>query len=195
MFLKGNLMDNTISFTSLIKPVSSTEFRRQSSRILNSVDEWDLNGLKKGMSAKTDRIMDCTAMGITDGENVVLLHIVPNLSSDKNYFAKIAEKVKKSINMTSEYLQGILVGAKKYSRESLVGYNNFVKFLKENKIPFSELKGGESVHKIAYSSDKDTWLVSNFDIDTLLQKGLDDSKKLLEFGFDKVKISKFDEID
>lgn len=187
-------MDNTISFTSLIKPVSSKEFRRQASRIFNSVDEWNLNGLKKGISAKTDRIMDCTAIGITDGEQVILLHIVPDLSSDKDYFVKIAEKVKESIDVTSEYLQGILIGAKKYSRESLVGYNNFVKFLKENKIPFSELKGGESVHKIAYSSDKDTWIVSNFDIDTLLQKGLADSKKLLNLVFDKVRICKYDEI-
>lgn len=183
-----------ISFTSLIRPLSSAAFDREAASIMNNVNEWNLRGARKGISAKTDRILDCTAMGITDGQNVFLMHIIPELSSNKISFAVIADKIKNSINMTSQYLQALIVGSKSYSRESVIGYNNFALFLQENKIPFSELKGGNSVHKIAYNSVKDEWFVSNFDIDSLIRSGVTDSKKLLELGFDKVRINKLDEV-
>lgn len=183
-----------ISFTSSIRPVSLSNFNKLTSNVSTSVDIWTINGAKKNTSAKTDRIMDCTAMGITDGKSVFLMHIIPDFSSNKNYFAKIIDKIKENIDLTSEYLQAILVGSKAYSRESQIGYNNFARFLKENKIPFSELKGGDTVHKIAYKTHTDEWIVSNYDIDSLLRSGETDSKKLLEIGFDKVKINKLDNI-
>ena len=96
--------------------------------------------------------------------------------------------------MSNEYLQALLVGSKNYSKESRIGYNNFAHFLKENKIPFSELKGGDNVHKIAYHSKTDEWLVSNPDIDSLIQSGENNPKKLLDIGFDTIKINKLDEI-
>lgn len=183
-----------ISFTSSIRPVSSDSFRRMTLDILNNVSNWSPEGAKKGLSAKTDRIMDCTALGLTDGENVFLMHIIPELSSNKKFLPQIFEKIKNSMDLSCQYLQGILVGARSCSRESLIGYNNFVRFLKEHKIPFSELKGGDTVHKIGYHSKNDEWIISNFDIDRLIKSGEKDSKKLLELGFDRVKINKLDEI-
>ena len=183
-----------ISFTSVIKPVSSGTFNKMTSDIHNNVNLWNLNGAKKGISAKTDRIMDCTALGITDGKDVFIMHIIPDLSSNNTYFKTIANKIKDTMDMTSGYLQAILVGSKSYSLQSQIGYNNFARFLKENKIPYSELKGGDTVHKIAYKSKTDEWLVSNNDIDSLIQSGETDSKKLLEIGFDKVRICKLDEL-
>lgn len=183
-----------ISFTSSIRPVSSDSFCRMTRDITNNVSNWRPEGAKKGLSAKTDRILDCTALGLTDGEKVFLMHIIPELSSNKKFLPHIIEKIKNSMDLSCEYLQGILVGSKSYSRESLIGYNNFVRFLKENKIPFSELKGGNTVHKIAYHTKNDEWLVSNFDIDGLIRSGETDAKKLFEFGFDRVKINKLDEI-
>lgn len=38
--------------------------------------------------------MDCTALGLTDGEKVLLMHITPDKSSDKAYFSKIVECIK-----------------------------------------------------------------------------------------------------
>lgn len=183
-----------ISFTSAIKPVSLEHFNKLTSDITNNVNVWKVEGARKGLSAKTDRIMDCTALGITDGENVFLMHIIPDFSSNKKYFAKIIDKIKENVDLSCYYLQAVLVGSKSYSRESQIGYNNFARFLKENKIPYSELKGGDTVHKIGYHSNKDEWLVSNYDIDSLISSGEKDTMKLLEIGFDKVKINKLDEI-
>ncbi len=183
-----------ISFKSLIRPVCSETFNRETKSIANNVTEWTINGAKKGIAAKTDRIMDCTAIGITDGQTVFLMHIIPELSSNKAFFSSVVNKIKNFVDMTSKYLQALLVGSKNYSRESVIGYNNFARFLKENKIPYSELKGGDSIHEIAYNSTKDEWLISNFDIDSLLKSGITDPEKLLNFGFDKVKINKLDEI-
>ncbi len=183
-----------ISFTSAIRPVSLHKFDKETADIANNVTQWCIEGSKKGWSAKTDRIMDCTALGLTDGENVFLMHIIPDISSNKNFFEKIIAKIKQNIDITSEYIQGFLVGSKNYSRESQIGYNNFARFLKANKIPFSELKGGDTVHEIGYHARKDEWLVSNFDIDSLIRSGEKDPMKLLELGFDKVKINKLDEV-
>lgn len=183
-----------ISFTSAIRPVSLARFSRETANISNNVTNWYIEGAKKGISAKTDRIMDCTALGLTDGENVFLMHIIPDISSNKTFFNKIITKIKENMDLSSQYIQGLLVGSKNYSRESRVGYNNFARLLKENKIPFSELKGGDTVHEIAYNARKDEWLVSNFDIDSLIKSGETASKRLLEAGFDKVKINKLDEI-
>ena len=107
-----------VSFTSIIRPVSLAKFERETAGITNNVNHWYVEGAKKGLSAKTDRIMDCTALGLTDGENVFLMHIIPDLSSNKKYFEKIIAKIKQNIDITSEYIQGLLVGSKSYSRES-----------------------------------------------------------------------------
>lgn len=182
-----------ISFTSSIRPVSLAKFNKETADIANFVNQWSIEGARKGISAKTDRIMDCTALGLTDGENVFLMHIIPDISSNKAFFEKIIAKVKQNIDITSEYIQGLLVGSKSYSRESQIGYNNFARFLKANKIPFSELKGGDTVHEIGYHARKDEWLVSNFDIDSLIRSGETNPMKLLELSFDKVRINKLDE--
>lgn len=182
-----------ITFTSSIRPLTLAKFEKETANITRNVTRWDIEGAKKGISAKTDRIMDCTALGLTDGEKVFLMHITPDKSSDKAYFSKIVECIKNNIDINSEYIQGLLVGSKKYSRESQIGYNNFVKFLKEQKVPFSELKGGETVHKIGYHTSKDEWLVSNYDIDCCIRNGLTDTKSILEQSFDKVKINKLDD--
>lgn len=183
-----------VSFTSAIRPVSSKQFNKFTADIVNNVNEWRAECAKKGLSAKTDRILDCTALGITDGQNVFLMHIIPEIGSNKHFFAKIIDKIKENIDMSNEYLQALLVGSKNYSKESRMGYNNFAHFLKENKIPFSELKGGDNAHKIAYHSKTDEWLVSNPDIDSLIQSGETNPKKLLDIGFDTVRINKLDEL-
>lgn len=183
-----------ISFTSVIRPVSLDNFNKLTANIINNVSEWKVEGAKKGISAKTDRILDCTAMGITDGENVFLMHIIPDFSSDKKYFEKIVNKIKENVDLTCKHLQAILVGSKEYSKESQTGYKNFARFLKENKIPFSELKGGDTVHKIAYQTNKDEWLVTNYDIDSLIRSKENDFMRLLKLGFDDVRINKLDEV-
>lgn len=183
-----------ISFTSLIRPVSSDNFNKLAADISNNVNVWKVEGAKKGLSAKTDRIQDCTALGITDGKEVFLMHVIPDFSSNPKYFTKIIDTIKANIDLSCEYLQAILVGSKYDNKESLIGYNNFKKFLKEHKIPFSELKGGDTIHKIAYHSNKDEWLVSNYDIDSLIRSGEQDKMRLLEIGFHDVKINKLDEI-
>ncbi len=183
-----------ISFTSIIRPVCSASFDSQTSSIVNNVNVWNIRGAKKGISAKTDGILDCTALGLTDGQTVFLMHITPDLSSNNAVFSYIAGKIRSSVDMTNEYLQALLVGSKNYSRESVTGYNNFAKFLKDNNIPYSELKGGENIHKIAYNSVKDEWLISNQDIDAFIKRGVINPEKLLKYGFDEVRINKLDEV-
>lgn len=183
-----------ITFTSVIRPVSLYNYNKLITDISTNVNIWEIKGAKKGLSAKTDRIMDCTCLGITDGESVYLMHIIPELSSDKNYFAKIIETIKKNIDLSCKYLQALLVGSKNYSRKSQIGYNNFARFLKENKIPYSEFKGGESIHKVAYKTTNDEWLITNYDIDRLITNGKYDSMELLQKSFDKVHINQLDDV-
>ncbi len=94
-----------ITFTSSIRPLTLAKFEKETANITRNVTGWDIEGAKKGISAKTDRIMDCTALGLTDGEKVFLMHITPDKSSDKAYFSKIVECIKNNIDINSEYIQ------------------------------------------------------------------------------------------
>lgn len=184
-----------ISFTSKIKPVPLKQFWDTAARIgdKNAVDfPWTVDQSVKASKAYTTNICDCTVCGITDGQNVLMLHLTPDNSSNHNFYF-VKQFIAQNVKLGNPDLQGILIGSK-LTKKSQDIYNKFSEFLKEMYIPYSELKIGKDRIHAAYSSLMDTWLVSSLKIDNLLKKGKTSIEALNE-TFQKTIISNTDEIE
>lgn len=183
-----------ISFTSSIKPVPLKQFWNITTKIgdKNSVDfPWTINQSVKAAEAYTTNICDCTVCGISNGQDVLMLHLTPDNSSNHNFYF-IKQFIAQNIKLGNPNLQGILIGSK-LTKKSQDIYNKFSDFLNEMCIPFSELKVGKDRIHAAYSSLLDTWYISSLKIDNMLKKGKT-SAEALNTTFQKTAISKTDEI-
>ncbi len=183
-----------ISFTSGIQAVTQKAFGEAAVKIgsKNSVNyPWTINESIKAPAAYTKGICDCTMMGLTDGKDILMLHLTPMNESNHHFFS-ITQYIAQKMDLKNPDLQGILVGSKPTKRSQDI-YNKFLEFFKKYSIPFSELKIGKDRIDVAYSSQTDSWLVASPKIDRLMKKGAD-SKTALEGCFNEVKIAPQDEI-
>lgn len=190
----GVYMQNNITFTSGIRAIPckqfSTEFSRISSK--NSVDyPWTLAESVKSNSAYTRGVADCTVCGITDGKDVLLMHVCPTMKTNHNV-SGLRQFIARNIDLKNENLQGILIGSKQNKLSQNI-YNMFLDFLNNFHIPFSELKIANDKVNVGYMSSTDEWLVSSLKMDKLLNKG-ENSKDIFTNTFEKVTISVVDEI-
>lgn len=156
---------NNISFQSKIRPVNREQFYKSIySHPMNASVEypWTVKETVYATKANTTGVLDCTVLGLTDGIKVFLMHICPT-RKENYYFSKIADYIKEKIDLKNPNLQGFLLGSKANLRDCSgeLLFNNFEKFLKENNIVYSKFKGGPCNSNVAYSAEKDEWIISN----------------------------------
>lgn len=186
-----------VSFTSAIRPVTCNEFTKAVSSIArkNCVNyPWTINESVKAPQAYTKGVCDCSLLGITDGNDVLMMHLCPTNSNNKNYF-QIKRFISSNVDLKNPNLQAILIGSKEIKTSEDL-YNKLAEFMQEWKIPFSQLKTSANGCKIdvAYSSPKDEWIVTCNKIDKLIRSGVNDSLKILKDVFKNVNISQADEV-
>ena len=149
---------------------------------------WTVKQSVFSSKAYTKNVMDCVVIGITDGLNVLLMHICPTKSENAN-FADISKYIQNTIEfMNKNCLQGFVMGSKN-TPESKTLFDNVINFLDKLKIPTSYFKGGNCENHVAYWSATDNWIISNAKI-----KPFTSTKDNLKKTFDEIKISAFDEI-
>ena len=187
-------MQKNVSFKSAIKPVSAKEYAAAVVRIgqkKSVAHPWTLNESVKADSAYSTGIFDCTLCGITDGENVLMMHLCPDVQSNHN-FSGIFRYIAQNIDLKNPQLQGFLLGSqlKKISAQI---YTKFVDFFKNYNIPFSEFKIGLEKTNVAYVKEQDLWLISSLKIDKMLNKSVN-SETIINKMFQKSSICEFDEI-
>ncbi len=182
-----------ISFTSAIRPVSTETFNKIASKIgaQNSVNyPWTKAQSVKSAAAYTTGVCDCTFVGISDGQEVLAMHLCPGFSEN---FNNIKSFIANSIDVKNPNLQGILIGSQITNPSQLL-YSKLKEALEYFKIPYSELKRSNSPVHVAYSSIKDEWTVTSDCINNFLKSGRCTPKTILKCSFDKVNISELDEI-
>ena len=186
-------MDN-ISFQSRIRLTDKTEYLKYVTREFTSVEyPWTVKQTALAQKARTDGIFDCTALGITDGEKVLLFHICPTNPKNKDFKQiknQIIQKIKDLMN--PEYLQGLILGSKQYnigSPKSSELFNIIENLFKELHIQYSKFKGGDFTNNLAYNSTKDEWIIGSEFLDIL-----NSSKETVFKNPDKVAAKIFDHV-
>lgn len=160
---------------------------------------WTINESVFGRNANTGCVLDCTVCGLTDGQNVLMLHICPTKKENED-FTKIINFIKSKIDLKNKKLQGFLLGSKpKIFYDDIRSselFENFKNFMKENKIPFSYFQGGNHVnpHDVAYCSGTDEWLISNDFIEDISKQTTPTKFIQQTKMFDKFEISALDEL-
>lgn len=191
-------MDN-VSFTSKIRLVTMPEFQQITSKIgaRNAVNApWTIKESRLTRSAYTTGILDCTVCGLTDGQHVLLNHICPTNSKNKN-FTPIERFIRDKIDLRNPDLQGFILGSKEglpLSPYSVPLFEKFVGLMKRYNIPFSQFKGGQFENHVAYTSQTDEWIISNNLVKDWLKDVFTDVKPVFNRIFDKVEVSKLDEL-
>ena len=119
LFSFNENMDN-ISFQSRIRLTNRYEFRNLVNREFEQVFyPWTMKETVCSQKARTDGIYDCTALGITDGIKVLLFHICPTVVKNQDFNKLETQITEKIINMMNlDYLQGFILGSKKYNINS-----------------------------------------------------------------------------
>ncbi len=186
---------NNLQFKSKIRPINYLKYREIIDKMGKNVEvkpPWTLAESIKNKNAFSTNIIDCTVCGLTNGQDVLMLHICPTVEKNKN-FSKIKDFILKNFDVTSYDTRGFLVGSQKnnmYSQFSDTLFQNFVNFMEKFEIPFSQFRGTKKVPvHVAYSSTRDEWLLSNpivnpyrYDLESL------------KMSFDDIKIDKGDEL-
>ena len=187
--------NNNLQFKSKIRPINYLEYREIIGRMGEKVEAkppWTLAESVKDKNAFSTNIIDCTLCGLTNGQDVLMLHICPSIEKNKN-FSKIEDFILKNFNVASYDTRGFLVGSQKnnmYSQFSDTLFQNFVNFMEKFEIPFSQFRGTKKVPAhVAYSSTRDEWLLSN----PIVNPYRCDLESL-KTSFDDIKIDKGDEL-
>jgi len=148
--------------------------------------------------AYTTGVFDCSVLGVTDGNRVLLMHICPTNSANSNW-GKIEKfivtNIKKRLN--PECLQGLMLGSKfnnKYSPDSPKLFDFLAGVLNKLNIPYSKFKGGDYENNVLYDSLKDEWFIGNELLDIASKDEFKTPKNLANKIFDEVKISGNDEL-
>ena len=121
-----------------------------------------------GKEAFTCSIQDCTAVGFTDGKNVLLMHITPYGKQNRK-LEKIEQYMESKLQMMNKCkLHAILVGSlKQLSERSAEYFDKFVNFLERKKIEYSAFRDGLGVYNLAYQVSTDEWIIN----DSLVEVG------------------------
>ena len=191
-------MDN-ISFKSRIRPAGFWEFASQTRafeprQYVNY--PWTVKESVISNKAITKNVFDCTVCGITDGLKVLMMHICPTIKINHD-FSKIVAFIKDNINLQDSNLQGFLFGSVTNFQDGMSGeiFGSFESFLKEHSIPYSKIRGSRDVSDVAYSSEKDEWLIrSNARLRADINETGNGALNFLKENFDEVKISELDEV-
>ncbi len=193
-------MDN-ISFQSRIKIAGRADFRNLVNREFASVDyPWTIKQTALSQKARTDGIYDCTAMGVNDGEKVLLFHICPTETRNQNFKKLETEITEKIVNLLNlDCLKGFILGSKKYninSPRSSELFDMMEGVLKKLHIQYSKFKGGDYTNDITYNSTKDEWLIGNELLDVISTKEAQfkTPQKAVEKIFDQINIADCDEL-
>ena len=186
---------NNLQFKSKIRPINYLKYREIIDKMGKNVEvkpPWTLAESIKNKNAFSTNIIDCTVCGLTNGQDVLMLHICPTVEKNKN-FSKIKDFILKNFDVTSYDTRGFLVGSQKnnmYSQFSDTLFQNFVNFMEKFEIPFSQFRGTKKVPvHVAYSSTRDEWLLSNPIINPYRY-----DLESLKMSFDDIKIDKGDEL-
>lgn len=186
---------NNLQFKSKIRPINYLKYREIIDKMGKNVEvkpPWTLAESIKNKNAFSTNIIDCTVCGLTNGKDVLMLHICPTVEKNKN-FSKIKDFILKNFDVTSYDTRGFLVGSQKnnmYSQFSDTLFQNFVNFMEKFEIPFSQFRGTKKVPvHVAYSSTRDEWLLSN----PIVNPYRCDLESL-KMNFDDIKIDKGDEL-
>lgn len=183
-----------ISFGLSISPVKANELNKIAQQIgrENGVyHPWTIEQSVKAPNAFTTNVIDCSACLITDGQEVLMMHLDPSKESN-HFFYFIFDYIKRKIDLNSKDLQAVLIGSKNNKRSQDI-YTKFQQFLKDYSIPYTQLKDGKTPTSVAYKSSTDTVYVSNLTMDKMLKKGASPFEALKK-SFQKVEISDCDEI-
>lgn len=188
-------MLNNISFTSLIKPVNQKEYLEVLKGYPSncaSVYPWTVNQGVYSERVYTRGIYDCSGLLITDGVKALLLHLCPDMETNKN-FATIERYLNNNISLMQKSLQAFLTGSNS-NKGSYDLFNNLKKYLIKHKIPTSELQdAGQFEVSFAYRSDNDTIHICLENAEHFVTEGLSDSAILKKY-FKNVSIAECDEV-
>ena len=189
-------MDN-ISFKSGIRPVTTAHFNQVASTIGSKYAvnyPWTVKQTIKAPAAYTRYVFDCTVLGLTDGENVTMLHICPTKEENKD-FQKIKDYLLQKIDLYNPNLQALLFGSQNDKILTLSAnlYNNLCNFIKKYNIPLTEIAKAKEYADIAYQAKTDEWIISSHSINENISKGKS-SEDALKETFQKISISELDEI-
>ncbi len=183
-----------ISFTSGIRAIPIQTFNKNITQIgkQHSVNyPWTIDQAVKASEAYTTNILDCTMAGITDGQNVLMLHLCPTINRNHNSF-DIQQFIAHNMDMKSPNLQAIIIGSK-INKLSQDIYTKIKEIIAHFNIPLSELKIGKDSLNVSYSSKNDEWLISSLAIDKQLKKGLK-SSEVLTNNFNEINVASCDEL-
>ena len=190
---------NNISFGSRIRHCTRNEFNMTVNRFGTKCFAdypWTIKESVFSNNAYTKFIVDCTVCGITDGLKVLLIHLCPTNKENFN-FSKVVELIKNKFDLNNPDLQAILIGGKPectQGKESYKLFNIFENFLKECNIQYSKLKGGMGAKDVAYSSEKDEWLIVNDMVERPRMREYKSPQKEIEKAYEEVKIADCDEL-
>lgn|SRR5574344_513079 len=200
MFFNENMIsksNSNISFSSQIRLINNQNFNKLASRISNKNYvryPWSVNEIVKDSAAYTRNIFDCTAGGVTDGQDVVMFHIAANKQNIRNFDA-IQNKILSNLSLQKQNLQGFLLGSANEIDKSRKLFSLFENFFKKNDIDYSAISGFkfDTSSNILYDSSKDCWFVTHEKMPKELSQKIS-SKNVLEDIFAKINISKNDEL-
>lgn len=193
-------MNNNISFQSRIRLVPESAFKQSIKRCRNNVVyPWTVKQTVCANKAFTEGVYDCTALGINDGQEVLFLHLCPNIPQNDNWSKLekyIMENVREKLN--PENMQALILGSKRdnISSPRSTGLFEFLEgVLKKLNIPYSKFKGGDFENHLSYDSVKDEWLIGNKLLDIISDtKVFGSVENAVNRIFTDVKIADFDEL-
>ncbi len=188
-------MTQNISFKSTFRPATRLEFSKVASRIPEKcfVDfPWTINESVKAASAKTNMVFDCSMLGITDGQEVFMLHLCPTIKENLD-FNKIKDFILKKIKINNPNLQAVLIGSQRIQDNSSRLNNFLYNLTKEWNIPCSVFKTNKDPVNIAYFSETDEWIISSYEIEKSLLRNNLSSKNIFKKEFENVQLSNLDE--
>ena len=185
---------NNISFTSAIRPVTAHDFAKLTKPINRAhfVDyPWGINSSVVKPDVYTGYICNCTACLITNGQNAMLMHLIPSNRANHKP-ERIINFINSHFTLPNKNLQAVLAGSQP-EKESQDIFNIFLNILDRFAIPTTILKTGRAPTDLAYRTCTDEVLVTNKYINLCLTAGRS-KQNALETGFEYVKISPYDEI-
>ena len=187
------------SFKSTVRLVEPKAFITSINRIFpyEVVYPWTVKESKLCKAAYTRGVFDCTTVGVTNGQELLLMHICP--TEPQNFdFNKIRDYLLKKIDLIRNHCtQGFLLGGKsnnKISNRSFEFFDNFEHIFKQECIPTTKFKGGNYWNDVAYFTEKDTWLIGNERASGLQRVFPDNPLSAAKNIFDEVKLCEFDEL-
>ena len=188
-------MTQNISFKSTFRPVNKYEF----ARISNKIDKkfyvdypWTIKESVKASKAKTKDIFDCSVLGITDGKDVLLMHLCPSMPENLD-FNKIKNFIMKKIKIDNPDLQAVLIGSQFNWKQSKALNDFLLGLVNKWNIPCSVFNSSQNPVNVAYFSDTDEWVINSGNIDKAMMNRETDSEKMFKSEFKTVELSSLDE--